>query len=131
MRTHALRHGLAAALPRKWERRVWLAVAMAVIVCITASSAVTAAAAPGHAGRIVLSLPGGALGPIVLAPGQGGWVGELTVTNRGAQPLTVSRIALRGDDDDVRSPSRLSGRFVAGAATSATRPPVGSETIVV
>jgi NADH-quinone oxidoreductase subunit M len=67
----------------------------------------------------------------VLVPAQGGWVGELTITNVGPEPLIVSRVALRGDDDDVRSPSRLSVRFVDGAATSATLVPGGSREVVV
>jgi NADH-quinone oxidoreductase subunit M len=93
----------------------------------------TAAAAPGShpGGRIVLSLPGGARGPLVLSPGQGGWVGTMTVTNVGADPLVVSRVAIRGDEDDVRSPARLGVRFVDGAATSATLPPGAAKDLVV
>jgi NADH-quinone oxidoreductase subunit M len=91
-----------------------------------------AAAAPGRAaGRVVLTLPGGGSGPLVLTPGQGGWVGTFSVLNLGAEPLIVSRIAIRGDEDDVRSPSRLSARFVDGASTSATLAPGTTKDIVV
>jgi NADH-quinone oxidoreductase subunit M len=82
-------------------------------------------------GRIALSLPGGKHGPLVLAPGQGGWVGTLSVLNVGPEPLIVSRISIRGDEDDVRSPSRLSARFVDGAATTATLAPGTSKDVVV
>ena len=93
----------------------------------------TASAAPSgrSAGRIALSLPGGASGPLVLSPGQGGWIGTFTIANLGADPLIVSRVALLGDEDDVRSPTRLSVRFAEGAATSATIAPKGSKDVVV
>jgi NADH-quinone oxidoreductase subunit M len=64
-------------------------------------------------------------------PGQGGWVGQLTVTNLGGEPLVVSRVAIRGDEDDVRSPARLGVRFADGAATSATLSPGASKELVV
>jgi NADH-quinone oxidoreductase subunit M len=81
--------------------------------------------------HITLSLPGGGSGPVVLSPGQGGWVGSLTITNTGGAPLMVSRVALLGDEDDVRSPTRLSVRFVDGAATSASLAPGTSKDVVV
>jgi NADH-quinone oxidoreductase subunit M len=99
---------------------VWLAVAGA-----------NAASSPRPSGRIVLTLPGGKRGPLVLTPGQGGWVGTLSVLNLGADPLIVSRIAIRGDEDDVRSPSHVSVRFVDGAATTATLAPGSSKDVVV
>src|SRR5579883_2519298 len=108
---------------------------LAGLVCLLVAVPGLAAAAPGlgsrHAGRIVVSLPGGASGPLVLAPAQGGWVGELTVTNVGPEPLTVSRLSIRGDADDVRSPARVSVRFVDGAPTSATLAPGASKNAVV
>jgi NADH-quinone oxidoreductase subunit M len=82
-------------------------------------------------GRIALSLPGGKHGPLVLGPGQGGWVGTLSILNVGPEPLIVSRIAIRGDEDDVRSPSRISARFVEGPATTATLAPGTSKDVVV
>src|SRR5262249_6630033 len=45
--------------------------------------------------------------------------------------LVVSRVAIRGDEDDVRSPSRLSVHFVEGAATSATLAPGASKDVQV
>jgi NADH-quinone oxidoreductase subunit M len=114
--------------------RLWLVVALALATSLGASPAFaagTAAAGARHAGRIALSLSGGGSGPLVLAPGQGGWIGTLTITNVGAEPLIVSRVAIRGDEDDVRSPSRLSVHFVDGAATSATLPPGTSKDVLV
>src|ERR1700728_889796 len=105
--------------------------ALAVVLTFVATPAARAAAPPRSAGRISLSLPGGAAGPLVLTPGQGGWVGQLTITNLGADPLIVSRVAIRGDEDDVRSPARLGVRFTDGAATSATLPPGASKDLVV
>jgi NADH-quinone oxidoreductase subunit M len=67
----------------------------------------------------------------VLEPGQGGWVGTLTVTNVGAETLIISRVAIRGDEDDVRSPARLGVRFVEGPATSATLAPGATKDLVV
>ena len=107
-----------------------------VVVAATALffwlSATPALAAPSeHGGRVLLSLPGGSRGPLVLSPGQGGWVGELTVTNLGAESLSVSRVAIRGDEDDVRAPKYVAVRFADGAATTATLLPGGSRDIVV
>ncbi|MGA7120688.1 MAG: NADH-quinone oxidoreductase subunit M [Polyangiaceae bacterium] len=110
--------------------RLFVLAAMALVATLVCSRAV--AGPPQHpGGRIVLSLPNGSAGPLVLAPGQGGWVGTLTVVNTGPEPLVISRVALLGDEDDVRSPTRLSTRFVEGAATSATIPPGASKDLVV
>lgn len=109
-----------------------LAVAIALLVAVVGSAGVArAAGGPRSAGRVALSLPGGSRGPLVLSPGQGGWVGTMTITNLGAEPLVVSRVAIRGDEDDVRSPARVGVRFVDGAATSAALPPGASKDVVV
>src|SRR5580658_1985665 len=108
-----------------------LFVAVALVVSLALATRVQAAGGQRSTGRVALSLPGGAAGPLVLTPGQGGWVGQLTVSNVGAEPLIVSRIAVRGDEDDVRSPARIGVRFVDGAATSATLPPGASKDVVV
>lgn len=106
--------------------------ALSVALLLWAFSRSAAAAPSGRtAGRIALSLPGGGSGPLVLSPGQGGWVGTFTISNVGVEPLIVSRVALLGDEDDVRSPTRLSVRFVDGAATSATIAPKASKDVVV
>jgi NADH-quinone oxidoreductase subunit M len=104
---------------------------VAFLAAWLATSPVLAAMAPHAGGRIVLGLAGGRSGPLVLTPGQGGWIGTFTVLNAGAEPLIVSRVAIRGDEDDVRSPSRLSVRFAEGPATSATLPPGASKDVVV
>lgn len=110
--------------------RVWL-LALVLLASLVLPGTALAAGGARSTGRIALSLPGGATGPLDLQPGQGGWVGQLTVTNLGAEPLVVSRVAIRGDEDDVRSPSRLAARFVDGAATSATLAPGASKDVVV
>jgi NADH-quinone oxidoreductase subunit M len=108
----------------------FVAVAALLIAWLLASPA--QAATGTHAGgRIVLALAAGRSGPLVLTPGQGGWIGTFSVLNTGAEPLIVSRVAIRGDEDDVRSPSRLSVRFAEGAATSATLPPGMSKDVIV
>ncbi|HEY1690958.1 MAG TPA: NADH-quinone oxidoreductase subunit M [Polyangiaceae bacterium] len=106
------------------------ALALAVLLALGAAPA-RAATGARATGRISLSLPGGAPGPLVLTPGQGGWVGHLTVANLGAEPLIVSRVAIRGDEDDVRSPARVGVRFADGAASSATLPPGASKDVIV
>jgi NADH-quinone oxidoreductase subunit M len=53
------------------------------------------------------------------------------VTNVGSEPLIVSRVAIRGDEDDVRSPARVAVRFAEGAATSATLAPGAAKDLVV
>jgi NADH-quinone oxidoreductase subunit M len=116
---------MRAPLPR------WLLVVLALLAAALACAQSMAATSARPSGRIVLTLPGGKSGPLVLTPGQGGWVGTLSVLNLGSEPLIVSRVAIRGDEDDVRSPSRLSARFVEGAATTATLPPGGSKDVIV
>jgi NADH-quinone oxidoreductase subunit M len=117
-------------MPRSPLARVML-LALACVAWLALASTALAAGGARSTGRVALSLPGGASGPLVLQPGQGGWVGQLTVSNLGTEPLVVSRVAIRGDEDDVRSPSRLSARFVDGAATSATLAPGASKDVVV
>src|SRR5258708_39454867 len=106
---------------------------LAVIAVVVAVQCPSALAAPSvrPAGRIVLSLPGGGSGPLVLGAGQGGRVGTLTINNVGGEPLIVSRVAILGDEDDVRSPTRLAVRFAEGAATSTTLAPGASKDVVV
>lgn len=108
-----------------------LLVALGLVLGLAVSSQARAAEGERAAGRLALSLPNGATGALVLQPGQGGWVGQLTVSNLGTEPLVVSRVAIRGDEDDVRSPSRLTVRFADGAATSATLVPGESRDVVV
>ena len=103
--------------------------AVLLVGCLFAASA--GAAGPRGSGRLVVSLPGGRPAPLQLAPGQGGWVGTFTLTNVGETPLVISRLAIRGDEDDVRAPARVSVRFVDGAATSATLAPGASRDAIV
>ena len=118
-----------------FARRLLL-IALGALALLASRSAVCAAGpaepASRQGGRIVLShAGGGGGGPLVLAPGQGGWVGTMTVTNVGDETLLVSRVAIRGDEDDVRSPARIGVRFVDGPATSATLSPGASKDLIV
>ncbi len=97
------------------------------VACLLLSGGAHAAAG----GKLVVSLPDGTGGPLVLTPGQGGWMGVITLTNLGAETLGVSRLAIRGDDDDVRSPSRLSVRFAEGGGTSATLAPGAAKEAII
>jgi NADH-quinone oxidoreductase subunit M len=112
-----------------------LLVAVCALACLMVLASRVAHAGPPTptrpGGHIALSIPGGGVGPLVLEPGQGGWVGTLTVTNVGAETLIISRVAIRGDEDDVRSPARLGVRFVEGPATSATLAPGATKDLVV
>ena len=132
----------ASRAPRSCQRArrapalvaAWFGALLLACLCVAAPAR---AANPFARGRIVLALPGGGRGPLVLAPaprepgGQGGWVGEFAIINAGSEPLTVSRVAIRGDQDDVRSPSRVAVRFKDGAPTTATLAPGASKDVVV
>src|SRR4051812_39921972 len=85
----------------------------------------------GPRGHIGLTVANQGTGPLELAPKDGGFLGEFVITNRAADPLTVSRVAIRGDDDDVRAPARLSARFVEGGGTTMTIPPNASKKVQV
>jgi hypothetical protein len=91
---------------------------VALAVCLSATLFSPAAHA---AARIALSSASGS--PVVLTPREGGLAGDFTIANVGDAPLVVSRIAIRGDADDVRSPPHVTVRFDEGALTSATIAP--------
>ena len=73
------------------------------------------AAGPAH---IRITLDDGSRGPLVMAPKNGGFIGEFVVWNDGPGPLTVSRVAMRGDEDDPRLPQRFNARFTDGGGGS-------------
>ncbi len=87
--------------------------------------------APVARGTISLSVPGSPAGPVTLVPKDGGWIGEFLVHNAGPDVLAISRIALRGDEDDVRAPARMAVRFAEGGGTALTVPPGAARTVVV
>lgn len=96
------------------------------LVSLAVPSAVLAAP------RVVVSAASGQpRPPLVLAPHEGGYAADFVITNAGDAPLVVSRIAIRGDEDDPRSPARVSVRFADGAPTSATIAPGASKTATV
>jgi NADH-quinone oxidoreductase subunit M len=82
-------------------------------------------------GTIRLSVDGQDTGPLELKPSPGGYSGEFTISNIGADPLTVSRVALRGDGEDVRLPPKFTVHFTDGGGTAATIPPNGSKKVTV
>ncbi|MGA2448775.1 MAG: proton-conducting transporter membrane subunit [Polyangiaceae bacterium] len=108
-----------------------LAFALLLALAFVASLAASADAATRGNGRLAVTTPGGGSGPIELSGSQAGWSGTFSVTNVGNEPLSVSRISIRGSDDDVRSPPRLSVRFLDGPATTATLAPGTSRDAVV
>jgi NADH-quinone oxidoreductase subunit M len=101
----------------------------ALFMARRAAAALPIAAPPG--GRVAVSLAGGVSGPLVLSEGTGGLTGEFTVRNVGTEPLVISRIAIRGDEDDIRSPGRVFVRFAEGAATSAVLAPGAAKSAIV
>jgi NADH-quinone oxidoreductase subunit M len=116
--------------------RRWVLIVVAAIGALCLGIPAMASVGAGRSGHIRLTLLSGARGPLVLAHGHGGangteWAGELRITNVGPEPLTVSRVAIRGDADDARSPPGLSVRFVEGAPTSATLPSGASRDVIV
>ncbi len=85
----------------------------------------------GHGGSIALSVNGQDYGPLELSPKGESFYGEFTITNEGPDPLNVVRVALRGDDADVRLPARFQARFVEGGSTGATLAPHTSKKVAV
>jgi NADH-quinone oxidoreductase subunit M len=92
---------------------------------------VPAAPRAGAAGTLELRVPGGGRGPLVLGSRDGAYGGEIEIANTGAEPLVVSRVAVRGDDDDVRSPPKLAVRVTEGGGTTLTIAPHTSKKVVV
>jgi NADH-quinone oxidoreductase subunit M len=96
------------------------------LMLVLSSRIVHAASNP----RLVLHVPGGA--PLELMEGEGGFVGSFEIVNAGASPLVVSRLAVRGDDDEPRVAPQVTVRFANGESkTSATLPPAGKATVEV
>jgi NADH-quinone oxidoreductase subunit M len=73
---------------------------------------------------------GGGRGPLELKPAREGYTGELSIVNEGKEPLIVSRIAVRGDAADPRSPPKLVARL-ADAALPVTIAPGASRKAIV
>jgi NADH-quinone oxidoreductase subunit M len=78
---------------------------------------------PKGPGKIRLTTEDGERGPVVLAAKNGGFFGSFTVSNDGDGPLTVSRVAMRSDDDDPRLPPRFTARFADGGGGSSVISP--------
>ncbi len=106
-------------------RRRALPFVLLALVLLSLVAPTVAFAAP----RVVVSGPPRL--PLVLTPREGGYAADFVVTNAGDAPLVVSRLAIRGDDDDPRSPVRVTVRFADGAGTSAVIAPGASKTATV
>ena len=64
-----------------------------------------------RAGTVRLEAAPGGHGPLELRFTQDGFTGELAIVNGGKEPLIVSRIAVRGDAADPRSPPKVALRL--------------------
>jgi NADH-quinone oxidoreductase subunit M len=84
-----------------------------------------------HGGRIKLSIDGRETGPLELTKKGDGYVGEFNIEDDSPDALTVTRVAMRGDDDDVRLPPKFSVRFVDGGGTGTTIAPHTSKKVQV
>ena len=82
-----------------------------------------------RAGTVRIDATGGR-GPLELKAGRDGYTGELSIVNEGKEPLIVSRIAVRGDAADPRSPPKLVARL-ADAALPVTIAPGATRKAVV
>ena len=83
----------------------------------------------GGGGRI--RIPEQETGPLELQQKGEGYVGEFTIANDGPDALNVSRVAMRGDDADVRLPPHFNVKFVDGGGTGSIIPPHGSKKVSV
>jgi NADH-quinone oxidoreductase subunit M len=119
------------ALSVVWCPRVFAAPATDVAVPAASAPVVPAPPPLPHRPVVTLATHEGGRGPLVLAARDGAYVGELAISNEGGEPLVVSRIAIRGDDEDVRAPPRLSVRFNEGSATTATIASGATKSVVV
>lgn len=90
-----------------------------VLLCLVLAAAFVLAAPQlfaqelRRAGTVRLEATGGR-GPLELHLGKDGFAGELSIVNEGKEPLIVSRIAVRGDAADPRSPPKLTARLAEG-----------------
>jgi NADH-quinone oxidoreductase subunit M len=82
-----------------------------------------------RAGHVRLDASGGR-GPVELHPSREGFTGELSIANEGKEPLIVSRIAVRGDAADPRSPPKLVARLADGVLPVTIAPGATRKAIV-
>lgn len=111
------------------------ATALALVFAIASFvllAAGTARAEDGRrAGSVRLEATGhGGRGPIELQAHEGGFVGELVIANDGKEPLVVSRIAVRGDAADPRSPPKLAVKPDGGVLPFTIAPGASKKAIV-
>ncbi|AKU94104.1 NADH-ubiquinone oxidoreductase chain M [Labilithrix luteola] len=82
---------------------------MSALVLLAASAGAARAEDGRRAGSVRLEAGAGhgGRGPIELQARDGAFTGELVIANEGKEPLVVSRIAVRGDAADPRTPPKL------------------------
>lgn len=83
-----------------------------------------------RAGTVRVEASGGGKGPVELTASKDGFAGEIVLVNEGKEPLVVSRIAVRGDVADPRTPNKLTTRL-EGASLPVTIAPGTSRKAIV
>jgi NADH-quinone oxidoreductase subunit M len=111
--------------------RVRFAVAFAVAFALVAIALLGRARAQElrRAGTVRLEATGGR-GPLDLHLTREGFSGELSILNGGKEPLIVSRIAVRGDAADPRSPPKVVARLTEGVLPVTIAPGAGRKATV-
>ena len=106
-----------------------------VLLCLVLAVTLLLAVGPARAqelrraGTVRLDAMGGR-GPLELRPSAEGFSGELSIVNLGKEPLVVSRIAVRGDAADPRSPPKVVARLSEGALPVILAPGASRKAIV-
>lgn len=106
-----------------------------VLLCLVLAVTLLLAVGPARAqelrraGTVRLDAMGGR-GPLELRPSHEGFSGELSIVNLGKEPLVISRIAVRGDAADPRSPPKVVARLSEGALPVILAPGASRKAIV-
>ena len=106
-----------------------------VLLCLVLAVTLLLAVGPARAqelrraGTVRLDAMGGR-GPLELRPSAEGFSGELSIVNLGKEPLVISRIAVRGDAADPRSPPKVVARLSEGALPVILAPGASRKAIV-
>ncbi|MBS2020048.1 MAG: NADH-quinone oxidoreductase subunit M [Deltaproteobacteria bacterium] len=112
------------------RRLVVLAFALFATLFVAAFSSRAEAQDSRRAGTVRLEGVGGGHGPVDLKPSREGLSGELAIVNEGKEPLVVSRIAVRGDAADPRSPAKVTARIADGVLPVTIAPGATRKAIV-
>lgn len=104
--------------------------AWCVLVALVCLASTARADEPRRSGKVHLETPTGGNGPIALLKKGDVYEGELNIVNTAKTALVVSRIAIRGDASDPRTPSKVTTHLADGSVP-VTIPPGGSRRAVV